>query len=56
MCPSDLSIRLAEREDIEEINALHEASVRALNARDYNGTQIEAILADIGTFDPRLVE
>ncbi|MCG8359553.1 MAG: GNAT family N-acetyltransferase [Kiloniellales bacterium] len=56
MCPSDLSIRLAEREDIEEINALHEASVRALNARDYNGTQIEAILADIGTFDPRLIE
>jgi GNAT superfamily N-acetyltransferase len=51
----DLRLRAATIEDMPEIRALIDASVRGLQASDYSSTQIEASLATVFTIDSRLI-
>lgn len=51
----DLTLRKAMAEDVEEISALIEASVRGLSAEDYDATQIELSIKTIFGIDTELI-
>ena len=56
MTRSTARIRLARREDMPAIEAMHFLSVQALNTRDYTADQIEAFISHLGTYDPSLID
>nr|WP_213807059.1 GNAT family N-acetyltransferase [Granulicella sp. dw_53] len=51
----DFKLRVAKTEDVAEIAALIDASVRMLQAGDYNAAQIEGALATVFTTDSQLI-
>jgi GNAT superfamily N-acetyltransferase len=54
--PPTFSLRLATEEDIPELHALIEASVRDLQASDYTAAQIEGALGSVLGLDTQLIE
>lgn len=49
-------IRLAKREEVEELQRLIESSVRGLQAGDYSADAIEAAIADVYGVDTSLID
>ncbi|NIA68483.1 GNAT family N-acetyltransferase [Pelagibius litoralis] len=48
-------IRVAKRDDIAAIEAMHLLSVQKLVSRDYSPDQIDAFVSHLGTYDPSLI-
>jgi len=51
----DALIRPARPDDLEELLAMQQRSLRALGAPFYEAELVEAALAELGTMDPRLI-
>ena len=56
MSGKDMHLRLATREDMPAIEAMHFLSVYGLTAQDYSPAQVEAFMGHMGTYDPGLID